>query len=318
MTLSNMTLRSEINSISIDIGTVRQWREAGLGTAAFRSLVRAGELKRYRQGVYVRAAYLAAAESAPATRHALRAAAAIASQTTRKAAASHQSAALIHGLDLLRAAEPDMVTLTCRPGGYRGQSPSGVFVHSAELPGSHIMRRHGVWVTTATRTVVDLSRSLSFMEGVVVADSALRLGKTTDFGLADVLRACVRWPGIERARDVVRFSDELAESVLESCARVVFARAGLPPPVLQAAIAGIDGEFVARVDFYWPEYHTIAEADGMAKYDDPSRARREVKRDIRLREAGNKVVHFTWGELFNQRERVIARVRTAFAASTAY
>lgn len=297
---------------------MRQWREAGLGTAAFRSLVRAGELKRYRQGVYVRAAYLAAAESAPATRHALRAAAAIASQTTRKAAASHQSAALIHGLDLLRAPNPELVSLTCRPGGYRGRSSSGVLVHSAQLPRNHLMRRHGVWVTTATRTVVDLARSLSFMEGVVLADSALRLGKTTDFGLADMLRACARWPGIERARSVVQFSDELAESVLESCARVVFAQAGLPPPVLQAAIVSTDGEFVGRVDFYWPDYQTIAEADGMAKYDDPSRARREVKRDIGLREAGNKVVHFTWDELFNQRGRVIARVRTAFKAPTPY
>jgi hypothetical protein len=83
--------------------------------------------------------------------------------------------------------------------------------------------------------------------------------------------------------------------------RVIFAQAGLPPPVLQAAIAGKDGEFAGRVDFYWPEYHTIAETDEMAKYDDLSRARREVKRDIRLREADNKVVHFTRGELFNQR-----------------
>ena len=114
------------------------------------------------------------------------------------------------------------------------------------------------------------------------------------------------------------FSDELAESALESCARVVFDRAGLPPPVLQATIANRDDEFIGRVDFYWPEYQTIAEADGMAKYDDPGRARREVKRDIRLREVGNKVVHFTWDELFNHRERVITRVRTAFGARTPY
>lgn len=313
-----MTLRVDVNSFRINIGTVRQWREAGLGTAAFRSLVRSGELKRYRHGVYVRADYLAAAEPDPAARHAMRVAAAMASQTVRQAAASHESAAQIHGLSLLRAPEPGTVSLTSRPGGYRGRSSSGVLVRSAQLPGNHVMRRHGVWVTTATRTVIDLSRSLSFMEGVVVADSALRIGKTTDAGLAEMLRACSRWPGIEQARAVVKFSDELAESVLESCARVVFAQAGLPPPVLQAAIAGKDGEFAGRVDFYWPEYETIAEADGMAKYADPGRARHEVKRDIRLREAGKKVVHFTWDELFNRQKRLISRLRGAFAATTAY
>ena len=39
-------------------------------------------------------------------------------------------------------------------------------------------------------------------------------------------------------------------------------------------------------------------------------------RDIRLRDAGYKVVHFTWSELFGTPERVIARIRAAFAAPT--
>jgi hypothetical protein len=313
-----VTLRNEFATIPLSFGTVRQWREAGLGSADLRSLVQAGELKRFNRGVYVRVSYLTAASAEPATRHALQVAVATAGQRTRIGAASHQSAALIHGLDLLRAPPAESVSLTCKPGGYRGRSSSGVSVHSAQLPRNHVMRRHGVWVTTATRTVVDLARSLSFMEGVVVADSALRLGKTTEAGLADMLKECARWPGIERARRVASFADELAESALESCARVVFAQAGLPPPVLQAVIASTSGEFIGRVDFYWPQYRTIAEADGMAKYDNPGRARHEVKRDILLREAGNKVVHFTWEELFNRSEQVAGRVRTAFAAPTPY
>jgi hypothetical protein len=57
------------------------------------------------------------------------------------------------------------------------------------------MRRHGAWVTTATRTVIDLARSLPFAEGTVIAngtviaDSALRLGKTTDLGWQTAARA---------------------------------------------------------------------------------------------------------------------------------
>ena len=159
---------------------------------------------------------------------------------------------------------------------------------------------------------------MPFMEGVVAVDSALRLGKTTEVGLAEILRACARWPGADRARRVTGFSSEDAGSALESCARVVFAEAGLPTPVLQAAIATADAEFIGRVDFCWPAYRVIAEADGMAKYDDPSRARAQIMRDIRLRDAGYKVVHFTWSELFGTPERVIARIRTAFAAPTSF
>jgi len=47
-------------------------------------------------------------------------------------------------------------------------------------------------------------------------------------------------------------------------------------------------------------------------------AREQIRRDIRLREAGYKVVHFTWAELFSDPARVIARIRQAFAAPSPY
>jgi len=313
-----MTQSSELNALSIDIGTVQQWRATGLTVSMFRSLVSTGLLVRYRPGVYVRAESLKRAAVDPSAAHALRVAAVTTAQSGRTAVASHQSAALIHSLDLLTAPPADTVWLTRPPAAYRGKSVPGVRFYSARLPRQHVMMRHGVSVTTATRTVVDLARTVPFMNGVVTADSALRMGRTSDFGLAQMLRSCARWPGIDNARRVVAFSNELAESPLESCARVVFADAGLPPPFLQVPIASDSGEFIGRVDFYWQEYQTIAEADGMAKYDDPDRAREQIRRDIRLRDARFKVVHFTWTELFRTPVVVIERVRAAFRAPTGY
>lgn len=298
------------------VRTTAEWRTAGLTPAQFRSLTRAGALVRVRHGVYATRAAVESAAADPRLGHALRVAAARAA-VGRHAVASHQSAAVLHGIDLLRTPGDGTVWLT-RPPGQRCGHQEGIHLYSAQLPGSHVLALDGVRVTTATRTVVDLARSLPFMEGVVAADSALRLGKTTDFGLADVLHACARWAGADRARRVAAFSSEDAGSVLESCARVVFAEAGLPAPVLQAAIATADGEFIGRADFCWPAYLAIAEADGMAKYDDPGRARKQILRDIRLRDAGYKVVHFTWSELFGTPERVVARVRAAFAARSSY
>ena len=299
------------------VGTVREWRSAGITPAQFRSLTRAGDLVRVRHGVYATRSAVESATSDPRQGHALRVASARAA-VGRRAVASHQSAAVLHGIDLLRDPGGDTVWLTRPPGQNHGRQLEGIHMRSAQLPGRHVTTLYGVRVTTATRTVLDLARSMSFMEGVVVTDSALRLGKTTDFGLADALRSCAHWPGIDQARRVTTFSSADAESVLESCARVVFAEAGLPPPVLQAAIATVDAEFIARVDFCWPTHRVIAEADGMAKYEDPRRAREQIMRDIRLRDAGYKVIHFTWDELFRVRERVIARIRTAFAALTNY
>jgi hypothetical protein len=279
--------------------------------------MRAGDLVRVGHGVYATRGAIETAGADARAGHALRVAAARVS-VGRRAVASHQSAALLHGIDLLRHPADSAVWLTRPPGQNHTQRPDGVHLYCAQLPERHVTTLYGVRVTTATRTVIDLARSLTFMEGVVAMDCALRLGKTTDLGLADMLRSCARWRGVDQARRVTDFSNADAGSVLESCARVVFADAGLPAPVLQAAIATDDAEFIGRVDFCWPAHQVIAEADGMAKYDDPRRAREQITRDTRLRDAGYKVVHFTWSELFETPERVIARIRAAFAAPTSY
>jgi hypothetical protein len=311
-----VTSSDRFNSLGVDVGTVRQWQSTGLTTAQFRALVRAGELVRLRPGVYMRAEFLVRVAKNPAFGHALQVAAFLVAQSVRGAVASHQSAALIHRLDLLNEPAEGLVWITRAPGTYRGCSVRGTRFHSASLPKGHVTTLHGVMVTTATRTVVDLARSLPFMEGVVTADSALRLGKTTKSGLLRMLRSCAGWPGIDQARRVIGFSNELSESALESCARVVFAEWGLPTPALQVDI--IDGQLIGRVDFYWHACRTVAEADGMAKYENPQRAKQQIRRDNLLREAGYKVVHFTWTELFTDPARVVARVRRAFDASTAY
>ena len=111
---------------------------------------------------------------------------------------------------------------------------------------------------------------------------------------------------------MVDFADGLAESVLESCARVFFHEQALPAPALQRNIIGPAGYFVARADFCWTKYWTIAEADGLLKYNDRADAIAELKRDRLLREAGYDVAHFTWHELFSDPARVADRIRRAF------
>jgi very-short-patch-repair endonuclease len=163
------------------------------------------------------------------------------------------------------------------------------------------------------RTVVDIARTAGFMEGVVVTDSALYERHTSKTELRRVLLRCDRWPGISRARRVVDFANGLAESALESCARVVFHEQGLPAPELQVHISGRDRTVIARVDFFWRRYGVIAESDGLLKYDGGEKAIAELKRDRLLREAGYEVIHFTWQELFSDPIRVAGRIREVFA-----
>jgi hypothetical protein len=171
------------------------------------------------------------------------------------------------------------------------------------------------------RTVVDIARTSSFMSAVATADSALRaaLDPEADFfvsreALLAVCKDCSGWPGVQNARRVAQFADPRADSVLESCARVIFHEHGLPPPELQAKITGPG--FSYYVDFYWAGYRVIAEADGEVKYDSPRRAIKQIERDQQLRDNGDKVVHFTWRELFRKPTSVPNRIRKAFGSSS--
>jgi hypothetical protein len=150
------------------------------------------------------------------------------------------------------------------------------------------------------------------MEGVVVADSALYERYTSKTELRRMLASCPHWPGIAQASEVVDFASGLAESVFESCARVVFREQELPAPELQVHILGREGTVIARVDFLWRRYKVIAEADGLLKYDSGQRAIAERQRDRLLQEAGYEIIHFTWKELFADPARVARRIREAF------
>ena len=235
----------------------------------------------------------------------------------RDAVASYHSAATLHRLDLLKSLPNNTVTVTLTaPRRWGRQAAAGVVFHSADLPPGHVTRLYNLPVTTAARTVVDLSRTLPFMDAVVVADSALRAEKAAKPELRQILDSCVSWPGVRQGRRVVSFADERAGSALESAARVVFDEFGLDPPELQVTIHLPAHAFL--VDFCWRAHRVIVEADGLAKYAANKDLIAQFQRDRLLRDAGYKVVHFTWRELFKTPELVIARIRQAFVSQSAY
>jgi Protein of unknown function (DUF559) len=281
---------------------------AGISEQRLRTLLRRGQLVRIGHDCYVLEKAADALAGDPDRQFLLPTAAALASLGAG-VVASHTVAARIHRLDLLDRPD-DLVTLTRAPGSGTRKSVKGVRLTAAALPAGHVTVRYGLRVTTPARTVVDLARVLPFQAGVVTTDSALRARLTRKKELRAVVADCRRWPGIARAREVVEFANGLSESALESIARVAFRDLGLPPPQLNVWVGGDD--VVGRADFLWEQFNTIGEADGALKYKDPSRARRQLWRDSRLRDAGFEVVHFTWDEITETPERVAASIRTAF------
>jgi Transcriptional regulator, AbiEi antitoxin/AbiEi antitoxin C-terminal domain len=286
----------------------------GLSEDRIRSLVRTGALVRVGRGAYVRSALAEKVQGSRAGAQAMSLATVLA-RSQPGVVGSHESAAIIHGLDLL-GRRPSGLTVTHQPGAGSAAGRAGVRVHVAALPTGHVVRWSGVPVTSVARTVVDLARTSSFRAGVVTADSALRKQLTTRDELTAVLAGCARWPGLARAREVVEFSDALSESALESLSRVVFREQKIPPPELQQWVGGDNG-VVGRADFLWRRFGTIGEADGAIKYADSGSAIAQLRRDARLRQAGFEVVHFTWDDIVRTPAYVAASLREAFRRGAA-
>ncbi|WP_051399914.1 CarB family protein [Haloechinothrix halophila] len=266
-----------------------------------------------RHGVYVPASTLAAVANDPQRKHALEVSALLLA-LGRGAVGAGPSAAQILGLDTLD--EPAELAVLVNGRAMRGERRDGYVIRRATLPDEHRTTRHGVPITTAARTIVDLAREWPLVNAVVATDSTLRTARTSLPELHTVLADCAGWPGIQHAARVVDLADPDCESALEAISRVAIHTEGLPAPRTQAVISDANGPF-ARVDFLWEHARVIGEADGLAKYESDGRrnvrdiVRAEKRREERLVDAGYEVVRWGWEDARNP-QRLAHRLRGAF------
>ncbi|NLE97570.1 MAG: type IV toxin-antitoxin system AbiEi family antitoxin domain-containing protein [Propionibacterium sp.] len=268
-------------------------RGLGLSTSDIAALRTTGELTRLRRSMYARG--LPDDESA---RH-LALIAATLPLVHHSNVLSHTSAALWHDLPVRRDAL-DHVTMTRVTAGHSSRSAQ-LHVRNTRLTEDEIAVLDGTRVTSPARTVADLARTERPEWGVVAADAALRLGHSRD-DVVDILDLHPRLNGRRKAKKVLAFADPLSESPAESVSRYNMALAGLPPPELQRELFDPDGEFIARVDFCWPEHGLVGEVDGKSKYgallrpgqsaDDVIMA--EKRREGGIRGIGYWVVRWDW------------------------
>jgi len=152
---------------------------------------------------------------------------------------------------------------------------------------------------------VDLKRAV---------DSAIRDGGTSELFLRQRLSAG-RGPG----RHGVRLLDEVLEgagghSFLERRFLELVASAGLPRPATQV-IFRRDGQHVARVDFAWPPGSLIVEVNGHRTHSTREQLQHDGQRRTELILLGYRVVTFTYDDIVDRPDWVIAQVRRLLAVA---
>lgn len=274
------------------------------GTA--RGLVRRGALVVLRHGVYGDGRRIAEADPTTLALMTVRAESLV---RRREEVATGLTAAAAHGLPFLgRLPKQPQLSLR-REDGERPRKDRP----RSWLPDEEVTTVSGLQVATVARTVVDVARTRPFAFAVVTADAALARGTTRE-ELLRVLDRCRRWPGSRSARRVVEFADPLSESASESLGRARFEEGGLPRPELQVEVR--DVERVVRVDHRWAQFRTVAEADGLLKYDSPEVLREEKLREDWLRDRGEQVARYVWDEALRRPDVIVDRLRRAFTRST--
>jgi very-short-patch-repair endonuclease len=199
-----------------------------------------------------------------------------------------RSGAVLHGFPTF--ALPDLPQLSARAPATLGNR-TRTHVYSAALLQRDITTWFGAHVANPQRVLVDLARH-DRRDAIMAADAALREEAVTWEQLAASLADAAGWPYARQARELLALADPRSESPLESVVRLALHDDGFPPPEPQAWI----GPY--RVDFYWPQYRFVLEADGRGKYDevgDPLWD--EKRRETAISRTGVQVERVLWSDV---------------------
>jgi hypothetical protein len=187
------------------------------------------------------------------------------------------TAAAAYGFDTENPADLHVLN----PVGHQLRGSDGLIVHRRE--GAPLTMVDGRLATTPEWSAVEVARGLRRPRALATLDAALRSG-TCDLrslNLAAARQAGRR--GIVHVRELLSLASPLAESPMESEARLAMHDGGLPAPTLQFEV--VDRNWRTwRVDFAWPDHKVAVEYDGFDWHSSQDQFRKDRQKVAALRE----------------------------------
>lgn len=282
-------------------GLVRRDQLPAADTRQIRRLVQLGELDRLAVDVF-------RVPGAPETWLQRVTAAAWALGPT--AVISHRSAARLYEFERFEADDVELTVLRAHRD--RVVRATDAVVHSTTYRAARDTRRiAGLPVTSPERTILDLARHGTPKPRLEAAiDSAVRLRLTTLDRIverASDLRGAGRW-GLGQL-DVLLL-DSGGTTLLERRFLQLVRLAGLPIPTPQV-VHRHRGRHVARVDFLFEPCGVVVEVSGGRGHSSPSERAKDARRRNELQRLGRLVLEFTYEQVTQQPDLVVATLRAA-------
>ena len=187
---------------------------------------------------------------------------------------------------------------------------SRVKSREGDIPISDLTEIDAIPVTRVERTLIDLAAVEDIDKLEDALDSALRRRLTTLNRLRFKVRAAEGRRGIGKLRSLLAERDERGRpsaSRFETRLNRLLIKSGLP--AVREFKIWDGGEFVARVDFCFPEGELIVEADGFRWHSGRRAWQRDRERRNQLTAMGWRVIRATWDDLTRHPEELIERIR---------
>jgi very-short-patch-repair endonuclease len=219
---------------------------------------------------------------------------------------SHDSAG---ALWLPQTAAPSSVHVTV-VGRNAGQSRPGLVIHNVARLDHHDTREHqGLPITAPARTLLDLTPSLSDRELEQRFDEAL---VTRIMRRGEVRAMLGRHPGRAGSPRLAALAHEdrstaWTRSDTERRLLALVRKACLPMPEVNTRF----GRF--ELDFFWREARLAVETDGYAFHSSRRQLERDHRRDLELQAAGVMIVRFSWRQVRDEPEMVVAQIAALLA-----
>jgi very-short-patch-repair endonuclease len=222
---------------------------------------------------------------------------------------SHGTAAALWGLI---PTTPDTISLTAV--GRDLRSRRGLEIHRASaLDRSDVRLRHGLPVTGAARTLIDLAACCAADELEQAVAEARAQRRVTDRALQQAMDRAGGRKGVAALRALLDGESEpaLTRSWFERRFLGLIRSAQLPPPLTNVRLLGFEA------DFYWPAQRLVVETDGERFHGHRLAFERDRRRDQILLAAGYRVMRVTMRQLRTEPVAVIARLAMALQAAAA-
>jgi hypothetical protein len=273
--------------------TRKQLEELGHSGGAVDGWVRRGRVHRIRRGVY-------AVGHTVLTDEGRWMAAVLACGAG--AALSHRSAAALWGIGAREARDVDVTAARTR------HPMAGIAVHrSRRLDRDEVTTLRNVPVTTLPRTIVDLADVLAERDLARAVHEAQVVHSLGDRALHEAVAKAHGRRGAGRLRNVVGEGPDRSRSELERRFLRLCDRHGLPRPVVNETVAGLE------CDFVWRERRLVAETDGWRYHRTRRAFELDRRRDQQLARAGFRTLRFTHRQVESGDGEVAATLRAASA-----